>query len=61
MKIIFALALVFIAGVFLVSSEKRSLDLDAMHDCIVATATEQGYPYPYSEGAWNLFGPGCKQ
>lgn len=55
------IAVLLIGWTALTSADARSAALDATHDCVVASAQEQGYPYPYSQDAWTLFAPGCTQ
>ena len=60
MQISLTVAVVLLLGwTAVTSANAHSAALDATYDCVVASAQEQGYPYPYSQDAWTLFAPGC--
>lgn len=57
--IVVIVALALIAGMWSYSTRTTEA-LNNLSDCVVETATEEGYPdNPYSEEAWNLFAGVC--
>lgn len=53
-------AVLAVGNFALAKSDANAKALMAKSDCVVAHANAQHYAGdPYSEQAWNLFGPGC--